>query len=91
VNFWRDFLSDGEPRIILRFGKASGIIIPTTLLSSNVQWPGIPEEFAKPFTNIEYEDDLFTSAALQQFQTEDAELIQEVETDIEEGEDDLNA
>ncbi len=90
VNFWRDYLSGGQPRIILRFGKTSGIVISTTLMPSNVQWPGIPEEFAKPFTNIEYEEDLFTSAELQQFQTEDTEFAQESETDFEENEDDLN-
>ena len=48
VNFWRDFLSDGEPRIILRFGKASGIIIPTTLMASNVQGPAYRKNLPSP-------------------------------------------
>jgi|SRR6266850_513515 len=90
VNFWRDYLSDGQPRIILRFGEKSGIIILTTLMASNVQWPGIPDEFAKPFANIDYEEDLFTSAEFQQFQTEDSEFVQEIETetDVVENEED---
>lgn len=77
VNFWRDYLSNGQPRIVLRFGERSLIVIPTTLMASNVQWPGIPEEFAKPFANVDYEDDLFTLTEFQQFQTEDTELVQE--------------
>jgi hypothetical protein len=79
VNFWRDYLSAGQPRITMRFGEKVGIIIPTTLMASKVQWPGIPEEFAKPFTNIDYGEDLFTSAEFQQFQTEDSEFVQEIE------------
>ena len=89
VNFWRDYLSGGQPRITMRFGEKVGIIIPTTLMASKIQWPGIPEEFAKPFTNIDYEEDLFTSAEFQQFQTEDSEFVQEIETESEEIEDDL--
>jgi len=30
VNFWRDFLSDSEPRIILNFGKGQHLIISTS-------------------------------------------------------------
>jgi len=88
VNFWRDYLSGGKPRIVLQFGEKSGIVIPTTLMASNVQWPGIPEEHAKPFANVDYEDDLFTSAEFQQFQTEDSEFIQE--PDLEEAEGNLD-
>jgi hypothetical protein len=77
VNFWRDYLGGGQPRIVLKFGEKSGIVIPTTMIAGNVEWPGIPEKFAKPFTNIDYDDDLFTSAEFQQFQTEDSEFIRE--------------
>jgi hypothetical protein len=83
VNFWRDYLSGGLPRITLRFGQKVGIQISTSLMASQIQWPGIPEEFAKPFKNIEYEEDLFTSAELQQFQTEDSEFVQEIESESE--------
>ena len=90
VNFWRDYLSGGQPRITMRFGEKTGIIIATTLMASKIQWPGIPEEFAKPFTNIDYEEDLFTFAEFQQFQTEDSEFVQDIETESEEIEDNLS-
>lgn len=86
VNFWRDYLSGGQPRIVLRFGEKSGIVIPTTLMASSIQWPGIPEEFARPFANVEYDDDLFTSSEFQQFETEDTEFIREPDLEDSEGE-----
>lgn len=59
VNFWRDFLSQSKPRIVLSFG-AQEVVISTNLLQGTVAWPGIPQEYAKPFANVEYLDDLFT-------------------------------
>lgn len=59
VNFWRDFLSQSKPRIVLSFG-AQEIVISTNLMQGTVTWPGIPHEYAKPFSNVEYLDDLFT-------------------------------
>jgi hypothetical protein len=64
INFWRDFLSGGRPRITLKFGANQHIIISTTMMSTQIEWPGIPEEHAKEFRNIEYEEDLFSSAEL---------------------------
>jgi hypothetical protein len=75
VNFWRDFLSEGQPRITLQFGPESAIIISTTMMSSDIEWPGIPKEFAKPFENVEYEDNLFTAAKAQEFETEESEPL----------------
>lgn len=75
VNFWRDFLSEGQPRIIMQFGPESAIIISTTMMSSEIEWPGIPKEFAKPFENVEYEDNLFTAAKAQEFETEESEPL----------------
>jgi hypothetical protein len=80
VSFWRDFLSGGTPRIICTFGKQQQIIVSTTLASTEVEWPGIPEEFLKPFKNVEYEDDLFSAAEYAQIDNE---------SDIEEGADEL--
>jgi hypothetical protein len=72
VNFWRDFLSDGKPRIILPFGtKKQRIIISTTMMQAEIEWPGIPEEYAKPFKNVEYPEDLFSWAALARLENED--------------------
>ncbi len=64
VNFWRDFLSDSSPRIILNFGRGQYVIISTAMMQTEVDWPGIPEQFAKPFKNIEYPEDLFSWAKL---------------------------
>ena len=64
VQFWRDFLSGSQPRIIMRLGSKQSIIISTNLMHGNVIWPGIPEEYAKPFKNVEYIDDLFSWAEL---------------------------
>lgn len=63
VQFWRDYLSESQPRILLPFGHArQTIVVPTTLMRGDVTWPGIPKEHAKPFKNVEYVDDLFTWA-----------------------------
>jgi hypothetical protein len=86
VNFWRDYLSGGQPRIILRFENNAGIVISTTLMATSVQWPGIPEEFAKPFGNVDYEENLFTAAELQEFQGDDSELAEQVELEEDEEE-----
>lgn len=64
VQFWRDFLSDSQPRIILPFGKAQNILISTTMMQTEIEWPGMPEEHQRPFKNVEYFDDLFSWAAL---------------------------
>jgi hypothetical protein len=73
VNFWRDYLSGGRPRIMLRFGGGHGIIISTTLMASEVDWPGIPKEYALPFTNIDYEEDLFSAIELEEIESADDE------------------
>ena len=62
VHFWRDFLSNGTPRIFLDFGNQN-LAISTELLNTTVAWPGVPSD-AKPFTNIRYEEDLFTVGQL---------------------------
>jgi hypothetical protein len=59
VNFWRDYLSGSKPKIILPFSKTQKIIISTSMMQSEVNWLGIPEEFAKPFKNVDYETDPF--------------------------------
>ena len=64
VHFWRDFLSDSQPRILMFFGGGQYIHISTTFMQTEVSWPGMPEEFQRPFKNVSYSDDLFTWAAL---------------------------
>jgi hypothetical protein len=63
VQFWRDFLSRSSSTITLPFGaNPQRLLISTSLGSTKVQWPGIPDEYAMPFKNVEYLDDLFTWA-----------------------------
>ena len=70
VQFWRDFLSDSQPRIILPFGKGQHIVISTTMMQAEIDWPGMPEEHQRPFKNVEYFDDLFSWAELARLETE---------------------
>lgn len=60
VNFWRDYLSGGQPRFRMNFGKQS-ISIDTRLVTFDVTSPGVPDD-DKAFKNQIYEDDLFTLA-----------------------------
>lgn len=70
VQFWRDFLSDSQPRIVLPFGRGQHILISTTMMQAEIEWPGMPEEHQRPFKNVEYFDDLFSWAALAQLDYE---------------------
>lgn len=70
VQFWRDYLANSQPRIIIRFGSqaakgAQSLIVSNSFIDSTVTWPGLPAEFDKRFTNVHYEDDLFSWAELQ--------------------------
>jgi hypothetical protein len=60
VNFWREYLSAGKPRAVLKLGKQSAVI-DTRLLGIEVIWPGIPGD-EKPFRNEAHPEDLFTFA-----------------------------
>jgi hypothetical protein len=62
VNFWRDVLSDGQPRFTLNFGNQS-MVISTDFISFDVDSPGIAGD-EMPFKNQSYEEDLFTMAEL---------------------------
>jgi hypothetical protein len=70
VNFWRDFLSDSGPRIILNFGRGQHIILSTTMMTGDIDWPGIPEKYARPFKNVDYAEDLFSWAKLAGLETD---------------------
>lgn len=58
VNFWRAFLSGGQPRIVLRFGQQS-LVIGTTLVQTQVSWPGVPDDVS-PFKNVIIPENLFS-------------------------------
>lgn len=64
IQFWRDFLSDSKPRMIFSFGNMQNIIVSTDMMETEIEWPSIPDEYAKPFKNIKYEEDLFSYAEL---------------------------
>ena len=58
IVFWRDFLSQGEPRFVLNFGSQQAVI-GVELIPFDVEWIGIAGD-DKPFKNELYEEDLFT-------------------------------
>jgi hypothetical protein len=78
VQFWRDFLTQGKPRIICLFGKQS-LVIDNSLMRSNIKWPPVTGDVAVHM-HAAYEDDLFTLADLseardfEEFEDEHEEL-----------------
>ena len=58
IHFWRDFLSEGDPRITYRCGSQA-LVIGTTLLQSTIAWPGVPGD-SIPFRNIQIPETLFS-------------------------------
>ncbi len=87
VHFWRDYLSNSRPRIIMPFGDKQRIIVSSTLMSGTVMWPGIPPEYDKPFTNIEYVDDLWSWAEVANLAGEDNEQEWQIEGEDEDSDD----
>ncbi len=69
VNFWRDFLSNGTPRITCDYG-GQHLVVGTEPLNASLAWPGVPDD-AKPFTHVRYEEDLFTQAELNAIEADD--------------------
>lgn len=61
LQFWKQYLSKGEPRIIFDFGGQS-LVVNAELAAAPIKWPGVPND-VKRFTNVVAEDDLFTNAA----------------------------
>jgi hypothetical protein len=70
IQFWRHFLSDGKARLVLPFAEGSAMLIENKLLQTQVTWPGIPQEHAKAFANVEYSEDLWSTLELQLFDTD---------------------
>ena len=80
VNFWREYLSEEQPRFYLDFGDQAAIV-EARLLTVGVRWPGIPGD-DRPFENQLYEEDLFTIAELEAATTGDEidwDTLEEVE------------
>jgi hypothetical protein len=62
VNFWRDYLSNGSPHIVLNFGDQSAVI-GSEFLPFDVSWPGVPGDHEN-FKNLTYPEDLFSTSVL---------------------------
>jgi hypothetical protein len=62
IQFWRDYLSESSARMTLRFSETSALVVSTSMLEASVAWPGIPAEYAMPFSNVHFLDDLFSWA-----------------------------
>ena len=60
IVFWRDYLSQGQPRFVFDYGSQKAII-EVQLVTFDVDWIGI-EDDDKPFKNEVYPEDLFTWA-----------------------------
>jgi hypothetical protein len=61
LQFWKEYLANGQPRIILDFGGQS-LVIDAQLMQTGLDWPGVPGDDL-PFENIVAEEDLFSAAA----------------------------
>lgn len=87
VHFWRDFLSQGKPQIVLNFGNQSAIIDTSQLLTFDIEWTGIAED-TKSFKNQVYTHDLFSlNEYLQALEGEDRDYEELDEDDeLDEGE-----
>ncbi len=62
VNFWREFLAQSRPRIILNF-RNQVAVVGIDPVQVKIKWPGIPQDAIHVDLSIP-EDDLFTSAEL---------------------------
>ena len=59
LQFWKEYLSNGQPAVILDFGGQS-LVIDAELITGVAQWPGVQGD-VKSFGNTVREMDLFTS------------------------------
>lgn len=59
VHFWRWFLTNGEPRLIIRAGQP--IVVSASPVEVDVSWPGVPEDDAS-YVAPDFEETLLTLA-----------------------------
>ena len=82
VHFWRAYLSDGQPRIILDF-EGQSAVVEMDLVPFEVRSPGIPGD-SKPYLSHRFQEDLFSLADLQGFvevDVADEDAIPEIDED----------
>lgn len=80
VNFWRDLLAQGQPRIVYRFDRQK-LVIGTTLVQTEVLWPGVPGDY-QPFRNVAIPENLFS---LQELDELDENEWDDETQDVDEG------
>lgn len=69
VQFWRDFICQGKPRLTCLFGKQA-LVIDNSLLAADIRWPEVCGDEANRMAAC-YEDDLFSLAELDEVKTFD--------------------
>lgn len=91
IVFWRDYLSQGQPRFVFDYGNQKAVI-KVQLTTFNVDWIGIKGD-DKPFKNEAYPEDLFTITELDEsitgeeldwdeWEDEEDEALQDEEIEI---------
>lgn len=84
VHFWRDYIGDSKPLLVLPFGSDSqSIEVNMNFASTGVSWPGLPAGEAKSFTNAVYAADPLSTVDLDELEENET-----TETDWEAEEDD---
>ena len=76
IQLWREFITNAQNRLTLRFGKQS-IVIENHLPKEEIEWLGIPED-KKDFVSQEHPEDLFTSSEIAILGEEEEELYDEL-------------
>lgn len=66
VNFWKEFLTEAEPRLVMNFGRQFAVI-EARLLGFDVHWPGVPGD-EKGYANQSTPDDLFSLYGLSELE-----------------------
>ena len=89
VHFWRAFLSQGSPRIILKFGRRQSVVIDSHILAVDATWPAILGD-TKRRMKVHYDDDLLSIADYNEaieFEDDDTVLV-DVHDTLDEAHDD---
>lgn len=69
VHFWREYLSDNSPRIIMPFGYQA-LVVENEMIDADIEWPGVPGD-VKQVTNIRHDEDLFSLAEFEEAMEEE--------------------
>lgn len=77
LQFWRDYLANGTPRIVVHFGSQS-LSIDNKPLEVHISWPGVTGD-APRNVRVGHDDDLFTGAEYAAIIREATEQSQDAE------------